>query len=144
MVHEDVLPALEEELSAMWRRGRVAMRDAARALHPGLDPTAFPLVAVLGREGAMRISELGAELSLDKSTISRQLDAAVRVGLVERTVDPSDARARLVDLTAEGRARLAVLRAEQRTQWKAALERWSRADIVALTGLLAQLRESGV
>ncbi|MCU1662907.1 MAG: MarR family transcriptional regulator [Pseudonocardia sp.] len=144
MSHEDVLPALEEELATLWRRARISARDAARALHPQLDPTAYPVVVLLGRTSAMRMSELGAALFLDKSTVSRQVDAAVRAGLAERTVDPSDARARLVALTPAGRAKLTKLQADQRARWEDALAGWSREDIVQLTALLAKLSQAGI
>lgn len=144
MVHEDVLPALEDELIGLCRRARIAARDAARTLHPQLDPAAYPLVALLGRTPAMRVSELSAALQLDKSTVSRQVDAAARVGLVERTVDPTDARARLVALTPAGRSQLAALEAAQRTRWERALSSWSREDIVQLTTLLARLAQAGL
>lgn len=144
MPHEDVLPALEEELAALWRRARVSARDAARALHPQLDPTAYPLVVLLGRTPTMRVSELGAALFLDKSTVSRQIDATVRVGLVERALDPTDGRARLVTLTAAGRSRLGELQDLQRARWQEALGSWDRDDIVALTGLLEKLGKAGI
>jgi DNA-binding MarR family transcriptional regulator len=144
VAHEDILPALEEELAALLRRARASARDGARALDPHLDPTAYPLVVLLGRTPAMRMSELGAALLLDKSTISRQVDAAVRAGLVERTVDPSDARARLVALTPSGRARLAELQAVRRARWEDALSGWARDDIAQLTTLLAKLGQAGV
>lgn len=144
MPHEDVLPALEDELAAFFRRSRAAAREAARALHPQLDATVFPLVVMLGRVETLRVSELGARLMLDKSTVSRQIDAAERAGLVARSVDPSDARARLVGLTASGRERLDALQARRRANWEQALAHWSRDEVRALTRLLAKLGESGV
>jgi DNA-binding MarR family transcriptional regulator len=144
MSHEDVVPALEDEISAFWRQARVSARDAARAVHPRLDPTAFPMIAVLGNAGPMRVSELGATLFLDKSTISRQVEVAVRLGLVERTVDPTDARARLIGLSPGGRETYLRVRQQRRDRWLEALAGWDRSDIVALTGLLAKLRLSGV
>jgi DNA-binding MarR family transcriptional regulator len=144
MSHEDVLPALEEEIAAFWRQARVSARAAARAVHPRLDPTAFPMIAVLGTAGPMRVSELGATLFLDKSTVSRQVEAAVRLGLVERTVDPTDARARLVGLSATGRETYLRVRRHRRDRWLEALAGWDREDITTLTELLAKLRLSGI
>jgi DNA-binding MarR family transcriptional regulator len=144
VTHDDVLPALEDELSAFFRHARASTRDAARQVHPRLDPTAYPMIAVLGRAGPMRLSELGATLFLDKSTISRQVDAAERLGLVERTVDPTDARARLVGLTPHGRAAQQAAGQWRRAVWLEALSGWDRADIVALTELLGRLNRSGV
>jgi DNA-binding MarR family transcriptional regulator len=144
MSHEDVLPALEEEIAAFWRAARVSSRDAARAVHPRLEPTAFPMISVLGQAGPLRVSELGARLSLDKSTVSRQVEAAARLGLVQRTVDPTDARARLVGLSPAGRETYRAVQQRRRAAWLDALAGWERSDIVALTALLAKLRGSGV
>jgi DNA-binding MarR family transcriptional regulator len=142
--HEDVLPALEAEFAAFWRRARASTRDAARGLDPHLDPTVFPLVALLGHVGPLRVSDLGTQLMLDKSTVSRQVDAAERAGLVERAVDTTDGRARIVGLTATGRERLAAVQAQRRADWERQLAGWSRDEVVALTRLLAKLGESGV
>jgi DNA-binding MarR family transcriptional regulator len=90
------------------------------------------------------MSELSAALFLDKSTVSRQVDAAVRARLVERTIDPSDARARLVALTPSGRMKLTALQADQRARWEDALAGWPRADILQLTALLAKLGQVGI
>ncbi len=81
---------------------------------------------------------------LDKSTVSRQIDAAERAGLVTRSVDPSDARARLVGLTPIGRERLDAVQARRRAEWEQSLTTWTRDEVVALTRLLAKLGESGV
>jgi DNA-binding MarR family transcriptional regulator len=142
--HEDVLPALEDEIAAFWRQARVSARDAAREMHPRLDPTTFPMIAVLHRTGPMRVSELGATLFMDKSTVSRQVEAAARLGLVERTVDPTDARARLVGLSAAGQQSYLAVQERRRDRWLEALAGWDRADVTALTALLAKLRRSGV
>ncbi|MCP2165555.1 MarR family winged helix-turn-helix transcriptional regulator [Goodfellowiella coeruleoviolacea] len=141
---DDVLPALEQELAAMWRRARAAGRAAARELHPRLDPTAYPLVLLLFEAGPLRMSDLAAGLLLDKSTVTRQVDAAARLGLVERTTDPGDARARLVALTPAGRDRLTALLTERRTHWRAALASWDRDEVVALTRLLHKLGNTGI
>lgn len=144
MAPDDVLPALEAELAAIWRQTRAGAREAARILHPRLDPTAYPMIGVLGESGPMRVSDLGARLFLDKSTVSRQVAAAVRLGLVETAVDPTDARARLAGLSPSGQAAYQAVRAERRARWQQALASWDRAEIVTLTELLAKLRRSGV
>lgn len=144
MTQQDVLPALEEELLAMARRTRARNREMARALHPRLDPTAYPLLVLLNREPARRVSEIAAELSLDRSTVSRQIDAVARLGLVERTPDPSDSRARLVMLTESGRAKLTEQMVRRRQRWQTALGTWPPEDIVELTRLLRRLAETGI
>jgi DNA-binding MarR family transcriptional regulator len=141
---EELYSGLEDELIAIARRSRRLHRDQARALHPQLDPTALPVVLVLVQREPLRMSELAEALWLDKSTVTRQVDAVARLGLVERVPDPADARARLVRLTREGRSRVTAVLAEQRQMWTAALTGWNASDLRELTRLLRQLRDSGI
>ncbi|MCA1190432.1 MULTISPECIES: MarR family winged helix-turn-helix transcriptional regulator [unclassified Saccharopolyspora] len=142
MSSEDELPALEEELRALTRRSRLRTRELARDVHPKLDPTAYPLVVLLAKEGAQRMSAIAAALSLDKSTVSRQVDAVVRIGLAERVADPVDARAKLVVLTEQGGVRVSEQLAEQRRRWREVLGGWDPADIAELARLLHRLGET--
>ncbi|PPK65370.1 MarR family winged helix-turn-helix transcriptional regulator [Actinokineospora auranticolor] len=141
---EDALPALEAELAALWRRGRTVARTSARAIHPKLDPTAYPLLVLLFHAGELRMSELASTMGLDKSTVTRQVDAAARLGLLERATDPADARARLVTLTENGRGRVTAVLAAQRTRWRTALSTWPVEDIESLTTLLHNLGDSDI
>lgn len=140
----ELLPDLAEEVVAIIRRSRALHREQARTLHPRFDPSAFPLVGVLAQEGAMRLSELAEALWMDKSTASRQVDSVERFGLVERVPDPADARARMIQLTDDGRERMAAMQAEQRRRWESALSGWDPEEVEELTRLLRRLRGSGV
>lgn len=140
-MERDQLPLLEAALSDTWSWVRAAARSGAQAMHPQLDPTAYPLVSLLGRRAAMRPSELSTALHLDRSTVSRQIDAAERLGLVERVPDPDDARARSVRLTPVGQERMAALRAERLVRWRAGFADWEPAEIAELTRLLRRLNE---
>jgi DNA-binding MarR family transcriptional regulator len=142
-VDEAVL-GLEAQMAELWRRGRARTRALARQVHPQLDPATYPVLALLVRDGAQRLSTLGAALELDKSTVSRQVDAAVRLGLVERVPDPTDARARLVGLTPEGQARMGSLHVQQLDRWRASLGTWDVGDLHRLTALLRRLGDTGL
>lgn len=131
-------------MRALIRRARHTTRELAREVHPKLDPTSYPLLMLLSKEGALRMSSLAAALQLDKSTVSRQVDAVVRIGLAERVPDPSDARARLVVLTAEGHRKVDAQVSDQRERWRSALGGWDPDDIAELTRLLRRLGDSGV
>ena len=50
----------------------------------------------------MPLSDLGAHVSLEKSWVSRAVDAMVERGLVTKQANPADARSWLVGLTAAG------------------------------------------
>ncbi len=49
------------------------------------------------------VTGLASAFELDKSTLSRTVDAACRAGLLERTVDPGNRRQQVVQLTDRGR-----------------------------------------
>lgn len=54
--------------------------------------------------GETTIADLSEAIRLDKSTLSRTIDALVELGHVARSPDPSDRRYNLLTLTQEGRA----------------------------------------
>ncbi|WP_137724997.1 MarR family winged helix-turn-helix transcriptional regulator [Prescottella subtropica] len=138
----DPITELESELVDMWRRGRIQTRERARAINPKLDPACYPLLTILARGDAVPMSELVTDLAVEKSTLTRQIDAVVRLGLVERRPDPHDARARLVALTEPGRTQLTALRESTIAGWRERLSRWDPADVRQLTELLRRLAAS--
>ncbi|MDX6273077.1 MAG: hypothetical protein QOJ92_287 [Frankiales bacterium] len=91
--------------------------------------------------GAARLSEVAAHLDLDLSTVSRHVAAFEAAGLVTRSVDSEDARARRVELTDLGREVVAAVSGERRQRLAAALKRWPAADRRQLAELLARLTE---
>lgn len=54
-------------------------------------------------ETPIRLSDLAQQQACDPSTITSMVQRLEREGLLKRTVDPADGRARLVQLTAKGR-----------------------------------------
>ncbi|MCF3938270.1 MarR family transcriptional regulator [Gordonia sp. Z-3] len=135
----DPITDLEAEFADIWRRGRIQMRARARAIHPRLDPTCYPLLVLLSRHDAIRMSDLLSDLGLEKSTLTRQIDSVVRLRLVERHPDPDDARARLVALTDEGRSRLDEVATTATAVWRERLSRWNPDDVRQLADLLHRL-----
>lgn len=106
---------IEEEIHASCFASR--LRAAARAVSRHYDAALKPLdlkasqlnvlVAVSLGGGALTIVELAEKLCMDRSTLSRNIDPLERRGLLE--VGPEGRhRARLVTLTAAGKALLAA------------------------------------
>jgi DNA-binding MarR family transcriptional regulator len=137
----DQVAELEAAIADTWAWARRAARAGAHALDPRLDVTGYPLVSAIGWRGAMRPSEIAAVLQLDKSTVSRQIDAAAKLGLVERVPDPDDARAVTVRLTDAAQERMDELKDARAERWRAALAEWAPGDITELTRLLRQLNQ---
>jgi len=68
------------------------------------DATALPLVTLLRDGDGIRQGELAERVGVENTALVRILDGLERGGLIARDADPSDGRAKLVSLTAAGRA----------------------------------------
>lgn len=95
-------------LARRWRRVLEGHLAAA-----GLtDATWIPLVHLYQTGGGITQKELAALVGIEGSSLVRLLDILSRQGLIERRVDETDGRARLVQLTAAGERRVAEIRRE--------------------------------
>ncbi|WP_308257678.1 MarR family winged helix-turn-helix transcriptional regulator [Pseudonocardia lacus] len=72
-------------------------------------PRGYQVLAACGREGPRTQLALAHQLGLDRTVMTYLLDDLQKEGLVERRPDPADRRARRVELTDGGRARLCEL-----------------------------------
>lgn len=138
-VTDDPITDLENGFADLIRQGRIRTRRQAFAIDPRLDPANYPLIVMLGRHDSVPMSQLVAALGLDKSTVTRQIDAVVRLGLAQRRPDPADARARVISLTDAGRTRVAEVSAAANADWRQRLATWEPDDIRTLTTLLKRL-----
>jgi DNA-binding MarR family transcriptional regulator len=129
---------LNEALDRLIRRAslrRVHQRLRAAA-GVSLDRSSYWLASWLAEAESLRLSDLADVLHMDVSTVSRQVQAAERAGLVERRPDPSDRRASRVYLTPGGRDALDRLRAVQRAEILAAVEDWSPDEQLTFAELM--------
>jgi DNA-binding MarR family transcriptional regulator len=103
----------------------------------GLDIATFPVLTRLAVEGPQRSGEIAAAMCADPSTVSRQVAALVRTGLVERRADPGDGRASLLAVTDRGHLVLEEQRRARAERLGEALGDWTpeaRADLADLLG----------
>jgi DNA-binding MarR family transcriptional regulator len=91
--------------------------------------SAHLLLKCIATEGPMRASALAEFLKSDPSTVSRQVAALVRDGLLERRSDPADGRASLLALTPKADALVAEHDRMRLEQYEQMLEGWSEADL---------------
>ena len=109
---------------------RVGRRLKAKQPGDTIDHSAHLALFVLRCNGALRLSDLAAQMELDASTASRHVRALEQLGLVRRSPDPDDGRAFRVELTEQGIEQWR--KPPQAAGWScsaAAMDGWTDADI---------------
>lgn len=137
--HDAQVERLEREVGLLVRRSRRVLRTLSAQLHPDLDAGSYAVLVAIARSAPLRLVELAEEFGLDKSTMSRQVSALLRIGLVRRSPDPLDGRAFLLELTDEGRDRLDEVSRARHEEWRRRLGSWSAEEIGALADGLTRL-----
>ena len=107
----------------------------------GITPVQYAALATVQGTPELDQRRLAARIGFDTSTIGSVIDRLEARGLVRRTPNPNDRRARLLTLTLEGQQVLAevtpaMLRAQQRML--APLSAAERKQFMALLGTLVE------
>jgi DNA-binding MarR family transcriptional regulator len=105
----------------------------------GLSMARTKVLVRLHEQGPTRQSVLAAEFELSPHSITDIIDGLERLAMVERRPDPTDRRAKLVAVTGEGEAGLAVARATRDRLVKQIFGTLSEADRATLLRLLDRL-----
>lgn len=105
-----------EDLGALFARMTRRLIDAERPLLAahGLSMWGYIALSHLARRPAGTQLALAQAIRYDKTRLIGLLDDLEREGLVTRTPDPADRRARIVELTRAGQARHAAAQADIR------------------------------
>lgn len=96
---------------SLLRLARVYRREVNRALaeHGMSDARALPVLHLARAGGGMRQGVLAEALGVEGPSLVRILDQLCATGLVERRVDPKDARAKTLHLTPAGEVQARVV-----------------------------------
>lgn len=138
MADDETLRALEHEMSVLVRRIRRVISERARLLHPDLSPVAYSMLMALNSSGAQRASDLVDLFTIDKGAVSRQVQALLELGLIERSPDPEDRRAMILAISDEGHRRLAAMSAERRREIGDRLADWDEQELAEFVRSLAR------
>jgi DNA-binding MarR family transcriptional regulator len=122
---EAALEAIHREMTAFARRARAS----AGRMHPELSLVSYTLLGHLEESGGCRATDLAAHYALDKSTVSRQVAALERAGLIGRQPDPDDHRVQVLRLTDAGTRILAQVTESRREAFRERLAGWPEADL---------------
>lgn len=132
----DAVRDVQAHLATLFRESRRYGSQLARMVHPDLHQSGFYLIRMLEKCGPSRPSTLAAELEVDRSAMSRLIQSLDNLGLIERTPDPQDKRAYMLDLTPEGRERLARVRDGLENPVIRSLRTWEEEDVRTFARLL--------
>ena len=124
-VADAAIETIQREMTAFARRARAS----AGRMHPELSLVSYTLLGHLEESGGCRATDLAAHYALDKSTVSRQVTALERAGLVERRLDPEDHRVQVLHLTEAGRRILAQVTESRRQAFRERLAGWPEEDL---------------
>lgn len=130
----EAVESIQREMTIFARRARAS----AGRMHPELSLVSYTLLGHLEERDGCRATDLAAHYALDKSTVSRQVAALERTGLVERRVDPDDHRVQVLHLTDAGREILAQVTESRRAAFKERLVDWPEEDLARFAGYLVR------
>lgn len=105
----------------------------ARHLARGTSLTSRAVLATLDEDGPERLTALAAATGVSQPSMTQLVGRLEREGLVIRLIDPEDARATLVDITAAGRALREDLRRSQHERLGELLDTLSPQDEATLS-----------
>jgi MarR family 2-MHQ and catechol resistance regulon transcriptional repressor len=89
---------------SLWRASRAIEEHARRNINElGLGLTDFAVLEALLHKGPLPVNTIGKTVMLTSGSMTAAVDRLEERGLVERSADPKDRRARIVRLTTAGR-----------------------------------------
>ncbi|MGW0585564.1 MarR family winged helix-turn-helix transcriptional regulator [Streptomyces sp. NPDC002920] len=135
----EALETIQREMTAFARRARAS----AGRMHPELSLVSYTLLGHLEESGGCRATDLAAHYALDKSTVSRQVAALERAGLIGRRPDPEDHRVQVLHLTDAGRRILAQVTESRRAAFRERLTGWDAADLERFAEYLTRYNAAG-
>ncbi|GAA3043454.1 hypothetical protein GCM10020229_63400 [Kitasatospora albolonga] len=138
---EDIAHALGQLL----RRGTRARLYAhlTDGLGAAVDDLTYPVLSGLARTGPCSAADLGREVELDRTTVTRRADRLEQAGLLRREPDPADGRATLLALTPAGREVIATTRRRLAAAIESALADWPEEEARTFARLLHRFVAEG-
>ncbi len=134
--------AIETEIALLMRRGEATRRAIPMKAHRALDRASYLILRHLDVVGPLNISALATALHLDGSTVTRQVAALVRDGLVSRERDPRDGRGAVVAATPDGLSQMSVVRKAREQLYARLLASWSEEDRRTLATMMHRLNHA--
>ena len=142
MADDAVLDTIETQVAMLMRLGEATRRATELKPHRALDRSAYVILRHLQAAGPLNVSALADRLNLDGSTVTRQVTALEKDGLVQRRPDPRDGRGTVIAPTASGLAQVDAVRKARREVYDVVLGDWSPRDRAQLAAVLERLTDT--
>lgn len=139
---DEALNTVEQQISLFWRRARSVSYQLSRQVHPDLEPAAYGLLAVIRREGPIRLTELALNIGVGKPSVSRQIAFLESIGLVFKEADPLDGRAQSIRLTEKGEEKMHQVQDARRQDFRERLAEWPVEELRTLAEYMAKLNST--
>ena len=124
----------------LWKATRAVEADAYRSVRAsGWCLSDFGVLEALLHKGPLAVNALGKKVLLTSGSMTAAVDRLERRGLVERTFDPTDRRARIVRLTAAGSKLIRKVYAEHAREMQQVFSSLDLKEREALAGLLRKV-----
>jgi DNA-binding MarR family transcriptional regulator len=128
MSEDEVLGTIETQVALLMRLGEATRRSTDVKPHRALDRAAYVILRRLQQDGPQNVSVLASALNLDGSTVTRQVTALQKDGLIERHRDPRDGRGTVIEATALGLRQVEAVREARRALYGTVLRDYSAAE----------------
>src|SRR3712207_2771327 len=135
---EAALGTIETQVAMLIRLGEATRRSSPRP-HRALDRAAYVILRLLQESGPQNVSAVANRLNLDGSTVTRQVSAMHREGLVERSPDPEDGRGTVIGATERGLAQVDAVSRARRELYDLVLKDWTSQERKELATVLERL-----
>ena len=142
-VDDDAVGRIDDALNTLVRRtqGPRAQEQLSARAGLSLERAAYPLLRRIGEAATVRTSDVASALSVDVSTVSRQVKQLELEGLVARQPDPSDGRASVLALTPAGVEALERLRRARQEVLAEVMAGWPDEHRATLADLICRLAD---
>ncbi|MEU9128874.1 MarR family transcriptional regulator [Kitasatospora sp. NPDC048540] len=136
---------IADALGLLLRRSTRARLYAhlTEGLGEAVDELTYPILSGLARTGPCSAADLGREVGLDRTTVTRRADRLERAALLQRQPDPADGRATLLALTPEGLTTISATRQRLAASIEESLASWPQDEARTFALHLRRFVEQG-
>lgn len=132
---------IEQQLTKVMRRSN-AIHVSTASGEVALERSSYGILCLLADEGPQRLGSIASAFHLDPSTVTRQAQAVVKLGLAAKKTDPGDRRATLLSLSDFGERSIKEARDFRRRAVDLLLAEWPAEDVEAFGRLLTKFNET--